>query len=317
MTSKKFKNVMAILMALAMLFTTVGQWGFLTFSHAAEGNYSDDYRLVMRDKTGLTSPYADKSPINMKVGDRLNIGAMVVNKAGYEYTDTDPDYGDEFPLYENIKWKFEEEGLTVTPNGGTHVAIIAKKEGEYKIIASYKGKIQGFDIKPLEITVNIGAKDPKTPEKPIKRLLIDVTEGIKQISTDFAETQVYELQLVEGEKKEISFKGVDEYKETHKPDLSIAEKKDDDNILEATVKGDVLTIKANDGGTPSITVKDKNGAKLKLNIKSKGKSPWIFDKETGTIKGFADPQNNPTHVVIPAEIKGVKVKAIGPKLSEC
>ena len=256
----------------------------------AANKYEDDYNLQLR--SDLLSPKATKSPFDIKLGETLHIGAEVADKNGYQWSEEDIDFGDEIELYTDIKWKAEDDGVLLSSTKGTHISVVGKKLGTHNITVTYGTKLGGKEVKPLHIVANVVPNDKPVEKKVAKIVTTNIDKSIKVDET-----------------KEYTIKGLTEANEEATTDLSVIINDSEKKKLEVSAKGNKLTIKGVDGGNAWFKLKDKDGAEAKVEVTVVDTSIWDFDKATGTLKGFKNP-DNPTEVVIPEKIKGVKVKAI-------
>lgn len=287
MAKKIFSRLLCLVLVCSLLAPAL-----TTESFAKEAKYESDYNLQMRSKSELTAPKTDSNPFEIKVGESINIGAAVVDKNGFEHNWLDEDFGDEEPRYTDIRWQ-SDDGLLLKKTEGTHNSVTAKKPGNHTITVTYGSKINNIDVKPLVITAKV--TEPETPVIP-KVKTIDV-KGI-------------DATVLIGETKQFKIKGYTEGKEEIAPTLSVEMSNYAKKYLDASAEKDVLTVKGKEEGTTSITLKDKDGASAVLYVSIKDPSIWKFDKKTGSLNGFKN-KDNPTEVVIPAEIEGVKVRTFG------
>ena len=256
----------------------------------AANKYEDDYNLQMR--SDVVPPKATKTPFDIKLGETLHIGVEVANKNGYQWSEEDPDFGDEIEIYTDIKWKAEDDGVLLSSAKGTHISVVGKKLGTHNITVTYGSKLGGKEVKPLHIVANVVPNDKPVEKKVAKIVTTNIDKSIKVDET-----------------KEYTIKGLTEANEDVTPNLSVVINDSEKKKIEVSAKGNKLTIKGLDGGDAWFRLKDKDGAEAKVEVSVIDTSIWDFDTATGTLKGFKNP-NNPTEVVIPEKIKGVKVKAI-------
>ena len=285
MQRKILSKLLCFAMVISMLIPSFGIGDVY-----AANKYEDDYNLQLR--SDLLSPKATKSPFDIKLGETLHIGAEVADKNGYQWSEEDIDFGDEIELYTDIKWKAEDDGVLLSSTKGTHISVVGKKLGTHNITVAYGTKLGGKEVKPLHIVANVVPNDKPVEKKVAKIVTTNIDKSIKVDET-----------------KEYTIKGLTEANEEATTDLSVIINDSEKKKLEVSAKGNKLTIKGVDGGNAWFKLKDKDGAEAKVEVTVVDTSIWDFDKATGTLKGFKNP-DNPTEVVIPEKIKGVKVKAI-------
>ena len=286
--SRTLRKLIVGLLSLVMTLGTFVPLGVAT-------SYGESQELhIQLAKTGVLQPSATSSPVQLKEGEMVHVGAEVADSSNYEVTDEDLDFGDSIPRYTDIVWTPSSDGIVVSDAAvaATHKTIKGVRAGTYYVDLTYKNS--SLNIAPLKIQVNVTANNTgEVVHNPITKLLPAKFPGPVLI----------------GETKTQEITGEDAVGGKETPQLSIVSNLPS-GVVEATLNGNTLSVKGLKEGEATINIKDKDGALLIYSVNVKDPSIWQFSKETGTLNGFKN-KDNPTEVVIPAEIDGVAVKTIG------
>lgn len=302
MTQKLSKKLLCLVMILTLLFPT-----YLFDRAYAASKYTDKYNLQIKT-TGVVSPAATTNPFTMKQGEKINLAVEVCDQNGYEYTEEDPDFGDEEAIYTDVVWK-TDGGLKVK-GYQNFVSVEALTTGTHYIDVSYNGPIAGQTVKPLRIEVNVTANTDNS--KIIKMKAVDTDSEASHLTGTNGEN----LSLKVGETVNLKMQGFAGDGTALKPDLKLTLGQSYSELDVDITNGCDIAITGNKELKSKITFTDANGSYFDMNVTiiDDGSFPkplkWNFDAETGTLNGLLD-KDNPTELTIPATIKGVPVKHIG------
>lgn len=278
------RKILSFFLVLSMIFPMLGS-----------GNaYANQYKYHIKlNPNGIVSPKATTNPFTIKEGEKINVGVMVADDSGFEITDTDEEFGDESPRYTNVLWEIENgaDGITLGRNKGLINNVTAVKEGTYHINLTYQNDTKG-EFEPLRLEVNV------TPNA-------DAKSKITRIEAVNPPTKVRV-----GETARVLIKGYNVDNEEVKPSLTTSVV--GGSFVSATIVDEEYVLLTGKGeGNATITVKDASGEKTAFSVEGYDDRLWNFDVAKQTLNGFRKKENNPTEVVIPAEIDGVPVKHIG------
>lgn len=285
----RMKTLVSKLLCIALIMTMV-----LPYMGGQKVYASDKPYHIQLKTTGVMPPVAKTSPVELKIGEKVNIGAEVADSTGNEVGEEDWEFGDFTPIYERIKWTPVTPGIIELSNNNTTVlSFTGLKAGETDVVLSYDNP----QIEGLTIHVNVTSADiPSGDENKVLKL---------EAPSDIPE-------VLMGEEATLTFKAKGYNDKDLTPQLKIKEA-GNAKIATAAVSGDKLTVTGVSEGFTTMTLCDETNEDATVSVRIKVKDPNIFDFDdaTGIIKGFKDKTNNPTEVVIPDEIHGVPVKGIG------
>lgn len=282
---KLTSKILVLMLALAMV---------VPFMQPVNNAYAAEPSLqILISKFGAAPPKATTNPFDVKEGEYVNVAAMVADETGHEVTEEDYEFGDSNPVYTKIQWNIKESdaGITLSKPEGTINRVTGVKAGTYHINLTYKDDPSGARFKPLEVTVNVLAN-------------ADAANKVHRI-----EAQNPPSKVKVGETVEINFKGYNVNNGEVTPNLRVKTNVGS-SFVSATAQGSIVTLRGVGEGEATITIADGEAEQV-LRVTGYEDRIWDFDKTTGTLNGFKKKTNNPTDLVIPAEIEGVKVKKIG------
>lgn len=167
MVKKKLKIAFSKLMCALIILSLFAPNALGEYAYG--GKYEDKYNLQMKTG-GIVKPFASTNPFTVEKNEKVNIAVEVADENATEYTFTD-DFDDEQSLYTDVVWEVEGEGVSLDKTKGSFVGVTGLKSGKHFIVAKYARQIDGRDVKPLRIEVNVrgddttsGGETPKSDE---------------------------------------------------------------------------------------------------------------------------------------------------------
>ncbi len=284
---KNFKKILSFVLIFALSFSFVN----FDTSFAADGNHvgfiKDDYSGEEISEESYTALET------MTVGDTNNVEAAVVASYGYEVTEDDG-WGDESPVYYGFEGASSDPSIVeVSKSSLKKFTFTAKGEGTATItILSTDAEANAT---PKEFDVTVSAASGPVPSR------VEITNPepheMETNSTYQITAKIYDQDENEMTDVELEYVPNSEYFATV-DENGLVTSKDSEATLNVEVKVKDTEIK----DTISIQIKKPEDPPVESN--------FIFDASTGTINGYVD-KEGPVDLVIPEEIDGVAVKAIG------